>query len=123
MFGKKKNTVEFDGIPVVLSLRNTFNTLTGRIGYRFLGYKVGDEWKGLVGFEQYREEVSLINKKLDLILSHLNPTYQPETEKKEPARLVRKPDLMLGGIPIFLDNEDRTINTKPKKKRGRPKKK
>ena len=124
MFGKKKEVVEYDGLPVLLSKREAFDRFTGRITSHFLAYRVGDEWKGLVGYEQFRKELDQVNKKLDLILAEMNLTYQPETEKKEPARLVEKQPTILdymitesgGG---WCDPEP----TKPKKKRGRPKKK
>lgn len=107
MFGKKKEVVEYDGQPVLLSKREAFN--------RFVGY------------EQFREELDLVNKKLELILSEMNLTYQSETEKKEPARLVKKQNVLPLDFGSFVcvsgghlgDNEP----TKPKKKRGRPKKK
>lgn len=61
-----------------------------------------------------------------LILSEMNLTYQPETEKKEPARLVEYPPRDVE-MDWGYDDCLRTIALyKPeakKKKRGRPKKK
>jgi len=67
-------------------------------------------------------------EKLDLILSHLKLKYIPETETKEPAKLVEKTDLTdlmcalkdLNNSYSYVTSE--TPSTKPKKK-GRPKKK
>ena len=99
MFWKKKNTVEFDGLPVVLSKREAFITdLFGfkKVTKRFLAYKDGNEWRGLVGYEEYKEKTdglakvsADVERKLDMILDHLGLQYIPETEKKEPARLVK----------------------------------
>jgi len=65
--------------------------------------------------------------KLDLILDHLKLKYVPETETKEPAKLVEKQQ------KFGLDFDERMrmsfgetleqVLGKPKKKRGRPKKK
>jgi len=99
-------------------------------------------------FERHYEAVAEINlqvesleAKLDLILDHLKLKYVPETETKEPAKLVEKTnqnpffDLKngaiiqvpngLGGLPLAYDEGKWEIasSTKPKKKRGRPKKK
>lgn len=63
------------------------------------------------------------NQKLDLILDHLKLKYVPETEKKEPAKLVEKTELTgidyqwMGSSWIVTDHE-----APKKKKRGRPKK-
>jgi len=126
MFGKKREVVEYDGLPVVLSKREAFNRFTGGITSRFLAYRVGDEWKGLVGYEQFREELDLVNKKLELVLAEMNLTYQPETEKKEPAKLVEKIEPMgkIAGYDFFVtDHPMFKTSATPKKKRGRPKKK
>lgn len=132
MFGKKKEVVEYNGLPVLLSRREAFDSFTGLITSRFLAYRVGDEWKGLVGYGQFREELDLVNKKLELILAEMNLTYQPETEKKEPARLVKRPELAItpcgdswgvAFMPSGGGGWQSTPDTKPKKKRGRPKKK
>ena len=130
MFGKKKEVVEYDGLPVLLSKREAFDRFTGRITSRFLAYRVGDEWKGLVGYEQFREELDLVNKKLELILSEINLTYQPETEKREPARLVVTGritsiwDILERNIPEGFDAKAPVVkNGKVPKKQDRPKKK
>lgn len=91
MFWKKKERqVTYDGLEVVLSKREAFNRFTGEITNRFLAYRQGDEWRGLVGYEQFTEELNSVNKKLELILDEMGLVYQPETEKKEPACLVKK---------------------------------
>ena len=67
-------------------------------------------------------------KKLDLILSHLKLKYVPETETKEPAKLVEKTGDMVGDsifslfCPWGMGSSPIKNPTKPKKK-GRPKKK
>jgi hypothetical protein len=119
MFWKKKNTVEFDGLPVVLSKREAFiDGFLGRtVTKRFLAYKQGDEWRGLVGYEEYKEKTDKLSKasddierKLDMILDHLKLQYIPETEKKEPAKLVDKKQytgiefIASGGGWIVADN-------------------
>ena len=48
--------------------------------------------------------------KLDLILDHLKLKYVPETETKEPAKLVEKMD----GNPFFNNLENGTIISLPK---------
>lgn len=127
MFWNKKNTVEFDGLPVVLSIRNTFNLLSGKTIKQFLAYKTQDGWKGLVGHDQFREEVDEVNTKLDLILKHLNLEYVRETKKREPAKLVEKlSDEKSMFYNMFLDNiiSGPVAPEEPKKKKkGRPKKK
>lgn len=134
MFWKKKNTVEFDGLPVVLSRRrvcpSVFDYLRDDIGKQFLAYKQGNEWRGLVGYEQFREEIDTINQKLDLVLDHLNLEYVAESEKKEPAKLVEKKEYQdldwnqfdcITKIQAFAEKH---YEPEPKKKkRGRPKKK
>ena len=67
--------------------------------------------------EQASLEQRRTDKKLDLILDHLKLKYVPETETKEPAKLVKK--ITVGSLMYVPD----TPPTKPKKKRGRPKKK
>jgi len=123
MFWKTKKVVEVDGLPITLSKRQAFNRFTEAITGHFLAYKNGDEWIGLVSYEQFREEMDEIRKRQELILDHLKLKYVPETKK--PAKLVEKEDwhsLMgeLSGCPIFVTDPP---PLKPKKKRGRPKKK
>ena len=115
MFWKTKKVVEVDGLPITLSKRQAFNRFTGSITSQFLAYKIGNEWRGLVGYEQFREEMDEIRKRQELILDHLKLKYVPETKK--PAKLVEK---ITVGCPIYVSD---TPPTKPKKKRGRPKKK
>jgi len=78
------------------------------------------------------------NEKLDLILDHLKLKYVPETETKEPAKLVEKTvvktffdNLENGAIVRIPDariifgvsSTGHTGNTVSPKKKGRPKKK
>lgn len=73
-----------------------------------------------------RDEVKELDKKLNLILDHLKLTYQPETEQKEPAKLVEKGDFymqlneacasMCGGSPIGIKPKKKRKYTKRKKK-------
>jgi len=72
-------------------------------------------------------EVGRIHIKLDLILDHLKLKYVPETETKEPAKLVEKTGDMVGDSILSLyypwgGSSPIKNPTKPKKK-GRPKKK
>ena len=124
MFWKTKKVVEVDGLPITLSKRQAFNCFTGAITSNFLAYKNGNEWRGLVGYEQFREEMDETRKRQELILDHLKLKYVPETETKEPAKLVEKTTVgsLTGeffGCPMYVSD---TPPTKPKK-RGRPKKK
>jgi len=124
MFWKTKKVVEVDGLPITLSKRQAFNRFTGAITSHFLAYKNGDEWIGLVSYEQFREEMDDIRKRQELILDHLKLKYVPETETKEPAKLVEKPKYTGDSYEWtgcgWIVSE---APTKPKKKRGRPKKK
>ena len=67
------------------------------------------------------EKNKVLAKKLNLILDHLNLSYVPEKETKEPAKLVKKSLGSVGGYEIFIDSGCPPFI--PKKKRGRPKKK
>lgn len=128
MFWNNKK-VEFEGLPVVLSRRTAwsrfFNTETAR---QFLAYKVGEEWSGLVGYEQFREELDVVNRKLNLILDHLNLQYIPETEKKEPAKFVKRArsvdeifnEFVLPHVAYEL--EKKSLGEKPKRKYTKRKK-
>ena len=125
MFWKTKKVVGVQGLPITLSKREVFIRSSGAITIRFLAYKNGDEWIGLVSYEQFREEMDEIRKRQELILDHLKLKYVPETETKKPAKLVEKEDWHpfigeLSGCPIFATDPP---SQKPKKKRGRPKKK
>ena len=115
MFWKTKKVVGVQGLPITLSKREVFIRSSGAITIRFLAYKNGDEWIGLVSYEQFREEMDEIRKRQELILDHLKLKYVPETKK--PAKLVEK--ITVGSLMYVPD----TPPTKPKKKRGRPKKK
>lgn len=136
MFWKKKNTVEFDGLPVVLSKRAVF--IEGLFGHRtitkqFLAYKDGDTWKGLVGYEEYKEKTdglakvsADVERKLDMILDHLGLRYIPETEKKEPAKLAEKKDeyqTIVDGLAFAISGSSPTYQEpKPKRKYTKRKK-
>jgi len=115
MFWKSKKVVEVEGLPITLSKRQAFNRFTGAITSHFLAYKNRGDWIGLVSYEQFREEMDEIRERQELILDHLKLKYVPET--KEPTKLVEK--ITVGSLMYVPD----TPPTKPKKKRGRPKKK
>ena len=68
-------------------------------------------------FRDLNPRVKAQDAKLNLILDHLKLKYVPETETKEPAKLVE--ETTVGSLMYVPD----TPPTKPKKKRGRPKKK
>jgi len=82
--------------------------------------------------DSLRKLTAQTEQKLDLILEHLKLKYVPETETKEPAKLVEKTGYLTvnaGNVHRWMDGKvsggggfDPTP-TKPKKKRGRPKKK
>ena len=86
-------------------------------------YKV-DGWLKIPG-DKSITNTELANK-LDLILDHLKLKYVPETETKEPAKLVEKETLSYETVfenwvkPYTKAQFDITV---AKKKRGRPKKK
>jgi len=122
MFWKTKKVVEVDGPPITLSKYQSFTRFSGAITRHFLAYKNGDEWIGLVSYELFREEMDEIRKRQELILDHLKLQYVPET--KEPAKLVETPKYTGDSFEWtgcgWIVSE---APTKPKKKRGRPKKK
>ena len=131
MFWKTKKVVEVDGLPITLSKRQAFNRFTGNVTKHFLAYKEGEVWRGLVGYDQFKEEMDEIRKRQELILDHLKLKYVPETETKEPAKLVEKTDYLTVNAGNVLSWMDGMVGggggfdptpTKPKKK-GRPKKK
>jgi len=132
MFWKTKKVVEVDGLPITLSKRQAFNPLTGSITSRFLAYQNFGEWRGLVDYKQFREEMDEIRKRQELILDHLKLKYVPETETKEPAKLVEE-TLSLGAdfgkMYVSCGDAHRLFGTPssssptPPKKKGRPKKK
>ena len=90
--------------------------------------------------DSLRKLTAQTEQKLDLILDHLKLKYVPETETKEPAKLVEKtnlnpflnlkngaiincPDVFVGTPFASGGGSFESPPTKPKKKRGRPKKK
>jgi len=128
MFWNKK--VKADGLPITLSIRDrymkhTLDAWNEEVTlHRYLAYKAGDTWRGLVDYSEYEKKTDVLESKLDLILDHLKLKYVPETKTTEPAKLVKKEDWgsfigELSDYPIF---KDMPVFTKPKKK-GRPKKK
>ena len=74
--------------------------------------------------DSLRKLTAQTEQKLDLILDHLKLKYVPETETKEPAKLVETPKYTGDSFEWtgcgWIVSE---APTKPKKKRGRPKKK
>ena len=87
------------------------------------GYK--DETMKTAKRLAFYEDLQEANAKLNLILNHLKLKYVPETETKQPAKLVEKEDwgfLMedLSNCPVYVDDTPRPV---PPKKKGRPKKK
>ena len=85
-------------------------------------YKV-DGWLKIPGDKRITN-TELANK-LDLILDHLKLKYVPETETKEPAKLEEKTEYNFTGATgnSYMYATSGPTPTKPKKKRGRPKKK
>ena len=80
--------------------------------------------------DQNRRDYNLLSERQNLILDHLKLKYVPET--KEPAKLVEKTDYLSVNAGNVLSWMDAMVSgeggfdptpTKPKKKRGRPKKK
>ena len=72
-------------------------------------------------------EIVKLDKKIDLILKEIGKEYVPEKDTTEPAKLVDKSDGYghLGEIydKWIAQELVKQLATKPKKKRGRPKKK
>jgi len=73
--------------------------------------------------DSLRKLTAQTEQKLDLILDHLKLKYVPET--KEPAKLVEKTECNFTGATgnSYMYATSGPTPTKPKKKRGRPKKK
>ena len=111
MFWNKKDYVKrFDHEMVIAEITKMIGGV----------YRV-DGWLKIPGDKRITN-TELANK-LDLILDHLKLKYVPET--KEPAKLVEETTVgsLTGeffGCPMYVSG---TPPTKPKKKRGRPKKK
>ena len=82
--------------------------------------------------DQNRRDYNLLFERQNLILDHLKLKYVPETETKEPAKLVDE-TLSLGAdfgkMYVYCGDAHRLFGTPssssptPPKKRGRPKKK
>jgi len=74
--------------------------------------------------DQNRRDYNLLFERQNLILDHLKLKYVPETETKEPAKLVEKTEYNFTGASgnSYLYATSGPTPTKPKKK-GRPKKK
>ena len=82
--------------------------------------------------DQNRRDYNLLFERQNLILDHLKLKYVPETETKKPAKLVEETDYLIVNAVDVLSWMDGMVSggggfdptpTKPKKKRGRPKKK
>ncbi len=52
--------------------------------------------------DQNRRDYNLLFEKQNLILDHLKLKYVPETEKKEPAKLVKKDSYLDGNIDVLM---------------------
>ena len=81
----------------------------------------------LENIANYTLQMKLYDSHINLILDHLKLKYVPETETKEPAKLVEKTGDMVGDSILSLyypwgGSSPIKNPTKPKKK-GRPKKK
>jgi len=118
MFWNKKEVVE-ERKTEVLDIHYVFGS--GKKSIKSITYfesESNDNMYLLIkAIEQASLEQRRTDKKLDLILDHLKLKYVPETETKEPAKLVE--ETTVGSLMYVPD----TPPTKPKKKRGRPKKK
>ena len=109
----------------------TFRTLvevTGKIlALRiqgFPGYK--DDAMETAKRLAFYEDLQELDAKLNLILDHLKLKYIPETETKEPAKLVDKTvslGINWGTLLDSMVDDAHHIPTSTSKKRGRPKKK
>lgn len=53
---------------------------------KFLAYKDGNEWKGLVGYEEYKE----LKDKFDLLTEYLKLEYVDKTTTEEPPKFIKK---------------------------------
>ena len=125
MFGNKKEVVE-ERKTELLDVH-----YADRFGKKFIQSVTYSESESnhyiyflVKAIEQASLEQRKADKKLDLILDHLKLKYVPETETKEPAKLVEKPKYTGDSYEWtgcgWIVSE---APTKPKKKRGRPKKK
>ena len=117
MFWKTKKVVVEERKTEVLDIHYVFGS--GKKSIKSITYfesESNDNMYLLIkAIEQASLEQRRTDKKLDLILDHLKLKYVPETKK--PAKLVEK--ITVGSLMYVPD----TPPTKPKKKRGRPKKK
>ena len=75
--------------------------------------------------DQNRRDYNLLFERQNLILDHLKLKYVPETETKEPAKLAEKTEYNFTGATgnSYMYATSGPTPTKPKKKRGQPKKK
>jgi len=83
--------------------------------------------------DQNRRDYNLLSERQNLILDHLKLKYVPETETKEPAKMVDetlslgadfgKMYVSCGDAHRLFGTPSSSSPTPPKKKRGRPKKK
>ena len=87
MFWNKKN-VGLELVEYMHPFLNRETVVSGR--WRFLTHK----------------DFEILDEKLNLILNHLNLQYVSETEKKEPAKLVKKPKATMYPSAITKLSED-----------------
>jgi len=127
MFWKTKKVVVEERKTEVLDIHYVFGS--GKKSIKSITYFESESNDNMYLFIKAIEQASLeqrrTDKKLDLILDHLKLKYVPETETKETAKLVEKTTVgsltsEFFGCPMYVSD---TPPTKPKKKRGRPKKK
>ena len=101
MFGLFKKNAKVEGMPITLSRRvATMYKILGTHSRVFLAYKDGrGEWRGLVGYEEFREVIDSLESRLNtereinkLILDHLELQVQPANERLEiePMKLIPK---------------------------------
>lgn len=110
----------------------------------FLAYKHNDKWFGLVGYEQFKEEIDDLNEEIkslqkqnQMLIEYLDIRYVPETESKTPAKfeknLAKNSSVLAfaGATSATTDYVDASASistltnkslTPTKKKMGRPKK-
>jgi hypothetical protein len=124
------NFVKKEGVDVTLSKRiKSKLSLWGEVPAKsFLAYKSGNEWIGLVNYEELEEvkkEQKKINEKIELILKEMGKEYIPKTVQDEPAKLVDTISnlICVGEYVSGISGSTWTPDDdKPeKKKRGRPK--
>ena len=124
MFWNKKEVVKVETETELLDIH-----YVGKLGKRFIesvtyskSESDSDKYLIVKAIEQASLKQRQTDSKLNLILDHLKLKYVPETETKQPAKLVEKVNkygLEWGSLLSTLHGHV----VEPKKKRGRPKKK